>query len=37
MSIRKMSIEELELMSYTDIAFELIHHNYLKKYAIYLD
>ena len=24
MSIRKMSIEELELMSYTDIAFELI-------------
>ena len=32
MSIRKMSIEELELMSYNDIAYEIIKEDKKKKY-----
>ena len=32
MSIRKKSIEELELMSYTDIAYEIIKEDKKKKY-----
>ena len=32
MSIRKMTLEELELMSYTDIAYEIIKEDKKKKY-----
>ena len=32
MSIRKKNIEELELMSYTDIAYEIINEDKKKKY-----
>ena len=32
MSIRKKNIEELELMSYTDIAYEIIKEDKKKKY-----